>query len=87
MNRWVNKVNNSVANVTDELKVYLRNTAHSTTHDDTQLVVKIFLNADFLMEKQKISLQKHGSQILGRGVCASNQMTKSSATQITVLCD
>ena len=87
MNRWENKVDNGVANVTDQVKLYLRNIAHSTTHDDTQLVVKIFSMLTFLMEKQKIGLQKHGSQILGRGVWPTDQMIKSSATQITVLCD
>ena len=53
MNRWENKVDNGVANVTDQVKLYLRNIAHSTTHDDTQLVVKIFFNADFFNGKAK----------------------------------
>ena len=46
-NRLVNKADNGVANVADQVKVYLRSIAHSTTLDDTQLTVRNLMNAGF----------------------------------------
>ena len=52
-NRWVNKADNGVANVADQIKVYLRSIAHSTTHDDAQLTVRNLMNSDFFNGKVK----------------------------------
>ena len=52
-NRWVNKAENGVANIADQVKVYLRSTAHSITHADAQLTVKNLMNADFYHGKLK----------------------------------
>ena len=52
-NRWVNKADNGVANVADQIKVYLRSIAHSTTHDDAQLTVRNLMNIDFFNGKVK----------------------------------
>ena len=46
-NRWVNRVDNGVANVADQVKVYSRSIAHSTTHDDATLTVRNLMNANF----------------------------------------
>ena len=46
-NRWVSKAENGVANIADQVKVYLRSIAHSITHADAQLTVKNLLNAVF----------------------------------------
>ena len=52
-NRWVNKAENGVANIADQVKVYLRSIAHSISHADPQLTVKNFMNADFYHGKLK----------------------------------
>ena len=52
-NRWVNKAENGVANVADQVKVYLRSIAHSITHSDAQLTVKNLMNADFYQGRLK----------------------------------
>ena len=52
-NRWVNKAENGVANVADQVKVYLRSIAHSITHSDAQLTVENLMNADFYQGRLK----------------------------------
>ena len=51
--RWVNKADHGEANIADQAKVYLRSIAHSITHDDAQLTVKKFMNADYFNGKVK----------------------------------
>ena len=52
-NRWVNKAENGVANIADQVKVYRRCTAHLITHADSHLTVKNLMNADFCHERLK----------------------------------
>ena len=52
-NRWVNKAENGVANIADQVKVYLRSIAHLIIHGDAQLTVKNLMNADFYHRKFK----------------------------------
>ena len=53
-NRCVNKVDNGVANVADQGKAYLRSIAHSTSHADAQVAVRIIMSAEFFKGKLKI---------------------------------
>ena len=67
-NRWVNKAENGVANIADQVKVYLRSIAHSITHADAQLTVKNLMNADFYHGKLKNCFTGHGCHKLNDGV-------------------
>ena len=51
--RWVSKADNGVAKLADEVKVYLKSIAHSTTHDGGQLTLRNSMNADLFKMKVK----------------------------------